>query len=253
MEMKVLGTFLKLLTSVVEVHSFFFLIPNSHLNSFLSPLSPLSLFISQDMGPTLRPMHSQIATLVLNGIYRQKMMTSPAAYPLLPSLYRFFTAYLLNQWKYLIPAGGGGELNADVILIIEAYLLALTVSDVNAIKSVIGHLVSLHEKRSLLSAPFFSVHFRLLFIKSVLNLLLLRTYDLLRQDLVTLLFSLASSDFPSFYDQIFPAYVCELGHQHEVETSGLRFPFEANISTFRLNMDMFIADWQERERERGLK
>ena len=207
---------------------------------FLSSLF-FSFFLTlfQDESGTFQPLYSEIVALVLSSFYSPLSEQIDAAPSLLSSLYHFFYSLLLHQWKFLI--SDQGEPSNDLLIILRAFWLVFNTADIHCVKVACELLIKLDEKRSLLRTPFFVANFRSQYLVGILSLLLRRSHDILRQNIIRLFFHVASTDWSFFYTQFIPQFVAE--SIPESHRSRFCLSPETNLSSFRLKIDVFISDW----------
>ena len=187
----------------------------------------------------MKSIHPDVVSLVLNSITPAVGKHIEDAAPLLPSLANFFYSLLLCQWRVLV---NGNTPSPQLQPILETFLHILSSPDIASTKQACGFLSKLDQKRRLFETPFFLHSFRTQYLNVVLTLLLKMFHNILRDDLVALLFSIAATNWDIFYGEFLPQYVGE--NCRGLDVSSLSFPKETNLNSFRLTIDVFINDWK---------
>ncbi|XP_065579711.1 exportin-6-like isoform X1 [Artemia franciscana] len=159
-------------------------------------------------------------------------------------LLKVMTLILLYHWKFFFTSTGELSNEDYFYKIMAAFGQAFLQSDVQVFKDSLEALLMLNSKCNLFHKEVFLTRMRSQFMTVLLQILIAKTHDLLRDEITQALFELASVDFDDLFNSFLPQFASSLVGISDHQKSELvaSFKQEKDFPTFALNLERFVVD-----------
>ncbi|XP_053382051.1 exportin-6-like [Mercenaria mercenaria] len=168
-------------------------------------------------------------------------------------LYELLHEFLINNWRYFFKGSVLTKLNnkeetieneAQFSAIMQAYGQSFLQTDIAVFKQNLESLEKLHSKWKLFKKPIFYNGMQSQFMNVLLQVLVHKSHDLLQEEVVVVVYDMASVDFDRFYAEFLPQFLsgCEGLDNGQKHMLGQNFKLEKDLPTFTQNLQRFVND-----------
>jgi len=154
------------------------------------------------------------------------------------TFFKFLHIILLNRSKFFFT----NTTNEYLPKILNCFNQSFQQHDIALFKQNLEFLQSQNETQKLYQKIFGSALFE--FIKTFFGVLLAKTHNLLRDEIVIAIYHMAAVDFTTFYNQFIPQYLEQspLNNSHKVSLQQI-LGREQDLPTFAMKVDQFVNDF----------
>lgn len=168
-------------------------------------------------------------------------------------LYELLHELLLNNWRYFFKSSVLMSLNSkeetvenepQFTAIMQAYGQSFLQTDIAVFRQNLESLEKLNSKWKLYKKPIFYKGMQLQFMNVLLQVLVHKSHDLLQEEIVVIVYNMASVDFDRFYAEFLPQFLsgCEGLDPSQKHMLAQNFKVEKDLPTFTQNLQRFVND-----------
>lgn len=213
--------------------------PSEYVTLVVKFLKILSLIVEDTRSSFQTYLHG-IVSFITNDAY-PNLIENQSPHPDIKIHFHMllYQLYLNHFWKNLSQTDQNADSEQQTILrLFEIWVSSLRDTEINVVSKNLEHFDNLNSKRKLFSRPVFLQYFYRSFLSSLFNTLLSKSQNILKEEMIKTIYSVASVDFQRYSQQFVIPFLCEEqklnqeGQQHfgKLLTSDSDFP------TFSLNL-----------------
>ncbi|KAF6027108.1 XPO6 [Bugula neritina] len=220
------------------------------IESFLKMLE----LIVQEQAAAFKALLPNIISICMEHVYP---LVAPKPSPEIKmTLYEVLFEILDKNWKFFYKSPviySFGDVKPseplshqpEFIAILHAFGQSFLQSDISVFRHNLEALEKLHKKWKLYQKTIFVETMMSQFLNVLLQVLVVRSHDLLQEDIVNAVYNMASVDFALFYNKFIPAFLQEVNtidyHQKETLKRNLN-PEHKDLPSFTANIHRMVND-----------
>lgn len=207
--------------------------------------------IVQEPSAAFKAFHPRIIDLCMDEIY--PIVAERPSPEVKQSLFELVERFLLHNWRYFFTGGvlvtmGGGEETLEhreqFVKLMQAYGQSFLQPDINVFRQNLNALEALNQKWKLYHKAPFRDGMLPQFVQVLLQCLVTRSHDLLRDEVHAVLHNMAAVNFDTFYGSLLPAFLasCEGIDPHQRRTLVHGLKRERDLPSFAQSLQNLIND-----------
>ena len=218
------------------------------IESFLSILT----FIVAEPGPTFRKFVPSTLSLCLDQLF--PLVQGEGGGELRPPLYKLLRTILTHNWTYFFKpslpgvnkqvAVQGGEHKDQFIAVMRAIGQSFLQQDIEVFRDNIATLELLNSKWRLYDRPGFKETLLAEFLSVLIQVLVAKSHNLLREEIGVCVFHMATTDLPSFSSTFLPSLLQRLEGLDDNQRQCLvgAFRAESDLPSFLSSLERLVTD-----------
>lgn len=207
--------------------------------------------IIQEPGSAFKRFLPSIIDICMNHIY--PIIAQRPSPDLKQVLYQLLHELLVNNWRYFFKGSVLTKLNNEAetvehepqfISIMQSYGQSFLQPDIGVFRQNLESLEQLNAKWKLYRKPLFHSGMLFQFLNVLHQVLVLRSHDLLQEEIVVTVYNMASVDFEKFYSDFLPQFLtgCEGIDDTQKTLLAQNFKIDKDLPTFTQSVQRFVND-----------